>query len=111
MDDIIQCADVLRTTHRKWIRLVGLGYDLQLWAADPRNPPISTVLPYSTAAPHWVKDIVDPWRELALTGEWIKKSTFSLLFIRLLKFFEWFLLNHFVTNVIFDTNSMKIFMQ
>jgi hypothetical protein len=35
-DDVIQCADVKITTNRKWVRLVGLGYDIQWWAADSR---------------------------------------------------------------------------
>jgi hypothetical protein len=46
INDIIQCADVKNTTNRKWVRLVGLGYDLQLWSPDMRRPapPVCTFI-------------------------------------------------------------------
>ena len=65
-DDIIQCADVMNTTNRKWVRLVGLGYDLQLWAPDSRLPPINDKYSYNSCTVPWVKDIFDPWRDLVL---------------------------------------------
>ena len=65
-DDIIQCADVKNTTNRKWVRLVGLGYDLQLWASDSRRPTIPLKNSYESCTATWVKDIFDPWRHLVL---------------------------------------------
>jgi hypothetical protein len=54
-DDVIQCADVKNTTNRKWVRLVGLGYDLQLWAADTRRPTIPLKNSYESCSATWVK--------------------------------------------------------
>ena len=65
-DDVIQCADVMNTTNRKWVRLVGLGYDLQLWAPDTRRPAIPLKNAYETCTANWVKDIFDPWRNMVL---------------------------------------------
>lgn len=67
-DDVIQCADVKITTNRKWVRLVGLGYDIQLWAADSRRPTISMKNSYESCNTMWLKDIFDPWRQLVLPG-------------------------------------------
>ena len=65
-DDVIQCADVKNTTNRKWVRLVGLGYDLQLWSADTRRPSIPLKNSYDSCTATWIKDILDPWRQLVL---------------------------------------------
>ena len=65
-EDVIQCADVKNTTNRKWMRLVGLGYDLQLWAPDTRRPSIPLKNSYENCTATWVKDIFDPWRNLVL---------------------------------------------
>ena len=65
-DDVIQCADVKNTTNRKWVRLVGLGYDLQLWAPDTRRPSIPLKNAYEACTANWVKDIFDPWRNMVL---------------------------------------------
>jgi len=65
-DDIIQCADVYNTTNRKWVRLVGLGYDLQLWRPDDRLPTMSEKYSYNSCTVPWVKDIFDPWKDLVL---------------------------------------------
>ena len=66
-DDIIQCAEVKHTTNRRWQRLVGLGYDVQMWVADDRLPVYGVVEQYSTvAAPQWLRDILEPWRTMIL---------------------------------------------
>jgi hypothetical protein len=65
-DDVIQCADVKNTTNRKWVRLVGLGYDLQLWAPDTRRPTIPMKNSYENCSATWVKDIFDPWKNMVL---------------------------------------------
>jgi hypothetical protein len=76
-DDIIQCAEVKNTTNRKWIRLVGLGYDLQQWVPDTRLPvlpsnkkPLSsmTAITGTTKTIKWISDIINPWREKVLLG-------------------------------------------
>jgi hypothetical protein len=38
--DILQCAEVKHSKYRQWFRLVGLGYDLQVWRPDTRIPAI-----------------------------------------------------------------------
>jgi hypothetical protein len=55
INDIIQCADVKNTTHRNWVRLVGLGYDLQLWSADKRRPTPPVKNSYGNCTAQWIK--------------------------------------------------------
>jgi hypothetical protein len=57
INDIIQCADVKNTTNRKWVRLVGLGYDLQLWSPDMRRPTPPVKTTYDQCATQWIKGI------------------------------------------------------
>jgi len=44
--DVVHCAEVQNTDHRKWMRLVGLGHDVQLWDRDPRPPENDYTRPY-----------------------------------------------------------------
>ena len=44
--DVVHCAEVQNTEHRKWMRLVGLGHDIQLWDRDPRPPMNEFTRPY-----------------------------------------------------------------
>ena len=37
-DVVVHCAEVKRTEHRLWMRLVGLRHDVQLWDHDRRAP-------------------------------------------------------------------------
>ena len=37
-DVVVHCAEVRRSEHRLWMRLVGLRHDVQLWDADHRAP-------------------------------------------------------------------------
>ena len=55
INDVIQCADVKNTTNRKWVRLVGLGYDLQLWAPDTRRPTPPVQNSYENITAMWIK--------------------------------------------------------
>ena len=54
-------AEVKHTTNRKWVRLPGLNYDLQLWRPDTRKPTHSHTKSYDKCNVYWIKDIVDPW--------------------------------------------------
>ena len=55
INDVIQCADVMNTTNRQWVRLVGLGYDLQLWAPDTRRPAPPIKSSYDDCTTQWIK--------------------------------------------------------
>ena len=37
-DVVVHCAEVRRSEHRLWMRLVGLRHEVQLWDADHRAP-------------------------------------------------------------------------
>ena len=63
-NDAIQCANVMNTTHRRWVRLVGAGYDLQQWVPDVRRPKPPVSIPYDTFSAQWVRDIFDPWKDV-----------------------------------------------
>lgn len=61
-DDILQCAEVKHTTHRKWVRLIGLDHDVQMWDMDSRQIKHNFSRQYGQSAdPDWVKAVVDPW--------------------------------------------------
>lgn len=66
--DIIQCAEVKNAENRQWVRLVGLGYDLQLWNSDTRRAQHGYKKPYSLLGTKWVKEILDPWKDKILPG-------------------------------------------
>jgi hypothetical protein len=66
--DILQCAEVKHSKYRQWFRLVGLGYDLQVWRPDTRVPAIPCKFPYSKCSIQWVKDIIDPWLDKCFKG-------------------------------------------
>jgi hypothetical protein len=34
----IQCVEVQNSSHRMWVRLIGLRHDIQLWDVEPRQP-------------------------------------------------------------------------
>ena len=44
---VVHCAEVKRTEHRLWMRLVGLRHDVQLWDQDRRSPPNPFMRRYS----------------------------------------------------------------
>jgi hypothetical protein len=67
-DDVIQCAEVKHTVRRKWVRLVGRGYDIQLWDSDDRQPRHTFTKTYVDSAPTWVKEVFEPWRERILNN-------------------------------------------
>ena len=66
LGDVVQCAEVKHTSNRKWVRLVGLGFDLQLWKEDPRPPAHNCIVPYGTISVPWVKAILNPWLPMIL---------------------------------------------
>lgn len=45
-----------------------MGYDLQLWNVDTRQPSHSHKKLYSTLTAKWIKEILDPWKEKVLPG-------------------------------------------
>ena len=59
--DIIQCAEVMNTTHRTWLRLIGLEYDVQKWTPDTRKFTLLKLYSYSVCQTSWIKNILDPW--------------------------------------------------
>lgn len=67
-DDVIQCAEVMNTTERVWVRLIGMGFDIQKWTPDKRIPSFNAKLPYKNVLSSWVRDIIDPWMAKCFTG-------------------------------------------
>ena len=45
---VVHCAEVRRSKHRLWMRLVGLRHDVQLWDRDRRAPANPFVRPYAS---------------------------------------------------------------
>ena len=43
---VVHCAEVKRTEHRLWMRLVGLRHDVQLWDKETRAPALPFNRPY-----------------------------------------------------------------
>ena len=75
---IMQCAVIEKRVNRLWVRLTGMGYDLQAWNTDNRVPVHPFNRPLfrtkedrnfirdmlkSDSESIWVKDILEPWRE------------------------------------------------
>lgn len=59
------CAEVLNTTRRTWLRLVGRRHDVQLWDMDTRVPKLAYKRPYTgreTAGEAWVAAVLEPVR-------------------------------------------------
>jgi hypothetical protein len=50
------------------VRLIGRGYDLQYWKADPRPMRPHFVDSYDSSRHKWIKEIFEPWRQLAFPG-------------------------------------------
>jgi hypothetical protein len=78
--DIIQCAEVLNTTNRKWVRLVGMGNDLQLWTPDTRVPMIDATKKYEACKEEWLLNILEPWRNIVLPDIPLFLTTDSITF-------------------------------
>jgi hypothetical protein len=69
--DVIQCAEVTHTEFRKWVRLIGLRHDVQVWAPDPRlakSQSHSRQLQHLKSNEKWVQDILNPWVQIILPG-------------------------------------------
>lgn len=66
LKDIVQCAEVKNTTNRKWVRLVGMGYDLQLWNPDTRLPGHNFSKSFANIQTKWVRELLDPWVDKVL---------------------------------------------
>ncbi|CAM9179352.1 unnamed protein product, partial [Ectocarpus fasciculatus] len=68
--DVVQCAEVTHTTNRHWVRLIGMGYDIQVWTPDDRIPAhnCSAFCSYDLCAAGWLKKILDPLRDRILPG-------------------------------------------
>jgi Ca2+-binding EF-hand superfamily protein len=48
-DEVVHCAEVRNTEHRKWLRLVGLRHDVEIWDPDPRVPTHNFTRPYASS--------------------------------------------------------------
>ena len=71
------CAEVLNTTRRKWLRLVGRRHDVQLWDMDTRVPMIAYKRHYSgreTAGEAWISAILEPIRSRYRKGASLEMS-------------------------------------
>ena len=58
----VGCAEVLNTTRRTWLRLVGRRHDIQLWDVDTRVPTLAYKRPYTgreTGGEAWVTDVLE----------------------------------------------------
>ena len=77
-EDIIQCADVKITANRRWMRMVGLGYDLLLWSPDDRRAAPVFRKSYEQCTVPWIKSILEPWKEKALSNVDLFLSTDNL---------------------------------
>ncbi|CAM9661459.1 unnamed protein product, partial [Scytosiphon promiscuus] len=61
----VGCAEVLNTTRRTWLRLVGRRHDVQLWDMDTRVPMLAYKRPYTgreTGGESWVSAVLEPVR-------------------------------------------------
>jgi hypothetical protein len=57
-----QCAEVKRSSRRRWLRLLGTRQDLQIWAADDRQPPVPRSAMLSGAlSPYATRAHTDSW--------------------------------------------------
>lgn len=68
--DLIQCAEVVHTTNRNWVRLIGMGYDVQEWMPDDRIPNhnLTMLCNYDMCSAVWLRAIIDPLRDRILPG-------------------------------------------
>ena len=56
-----QCAEVRRTTLRRWLRLLGTQHDVTIWAVDERTrPPAPRAAMLQGALSPWVQSTLDP---------------------------------------------------
>ena len=67
-NDVIQCADVRNTTNRRWVRLIGMGYDLKWWNVDTRPVKHGYTNPYSSCSVMWIRNALDSWKDIILPG-------------------------------------------
>lgn len=61
----VGCAEVLNTTRRTWLRLVGRRHDVQLWDVDTRTPILAFKRAYTareTGGESWVVKVLEPVR-------------------------------------------------
>lgn len=65
----LQCAEVMNTSHRIWVRIVGRRHDLQFWCKDSSRVMIN---PFTRAYPSslsssgsedWIKSVFEPIRQ------------------------------------------------
>ena len=74
----LQCAVIETRVNRTWVRLIGMGYDLQLWTPDTRKPGHNFTRPVFQPPKSgsmikdmmdfrdynsWLKVILEPWRD------------------------------------------------
>ena len=55
-----QCAEVKRSSKRRWLRLLGTRQDVQIWGADERAPPQPRAAMLSGALSPWVQATLEP---------------------------------------------------
>ena len=75
------CAEVLNTTRRTWLRLVGRRHDVQLWDMDTRVPILAYKRPYTgreAAGEAWVAAVLEPVRSRC----GVLVSTYRMCFVR-----------------------------
>jgi hypothetical protein len=52
----MQCAKVAETEERRWVRVMGIRHDLQLWCSDKRVPKNPFSRPNLVGAPAWLSN-------------------------------------------------------
>ena len=55
-----QCAEVKRSSRRRWLRLLGTRHDVTIWGPDDRAPPVPRAAMLQGALSPWVQATLDP---------------------------------------------------
>lgn len=58
-----QCAEVKRSSFRRWLRLMGTRHDVQIWSADGRDPPPPRTAMLAGALAPWVSETLEPIKQ------------------------------------------------
>ena len=55
-----QCAEVKRSSRRRWLRLLGTRHDVTIWGPDDRAPPPPRAAMLQGVLSPWVQATLDP---------------------------------------------------
>lgn len=65
-EDVIQCAEVMHTTERMWVRLIGMGFDVQSWTPDTRVPLFNAKITFKKCVTSWATELLSKWMGAAI---------------------------------------------